>query len=249
MYFRSLFARKTTESIIIGVTVLLMCHFSVADLPSVISKCHLDGNLEKCAEQIINRIRPNVASGDFGNGVKVPSLEPLLLNKLVINTPELNVTLRNLVVSGPSSYQVKSVKIDPAKLSFNIKTYTPLYSFTALYNIRLKLGLIDIQGEGDMKGDLMGLNIHLRVQMAKQGNIVKLQKVQNRVKIDKGRFNFNNLFNGDKVLSQVGNDLINNESPTLLKIVTPALEKQIREVHEHILSKLFKSVTYDELFL
>lgn len=130
-------------------------------------------------------------------------------------------------------------RIDPAKLLFNVKTFTPLYSFTALYNIRLKLGLIDIQGEGDMKGDLsefnpldrhfsvfflllfvnsfasfssincifitflVGLNIHLRIQLANQGNSVKIQKVQNRVRIDKGRFNFNNLFNGDKVLSQV----------------------------------------------
>lgn len=75
-----------------------------------IRKCDRNVNLEKCAEQLLDELRPLFATGDFGNGVKVPSLEPLYLDKLALDGPELNVSLSNLVISGPSKYQVKGVK-------------------------------------------------------------------------------------------------------------------------------------------
>lgn len=46
------------------------------------------------------------------------------------------------------------------------------------------------------------------MQFTSQGTTLKLDKLQNRVTIDKGRFHFNNLFNGDKVLSQVSAEKI-----------------------------------------
>lgn len=48
---------------------------------------------------------------------------------------------------------------------------------------------------------------------------------------------------------KVGNELINAESATLLKIITPGLEKTMKQVHIDIVDGLFKSVTLDELFL
>lgn len=143
------------------------------------------------------------------------------------------------------------LRIDPEKLLFGVKLFTPVYSFTSQYRIRIKLGLLDVQGEGDVKGELskfnpldmffslclnnsclfplllylrflllyllsflfpfifrsyehlVGLNVNLRIQLGTQGNSVKLVKFQNRVKIDKGKYHFSNLFNGNNVLSQV----------------------------------------------
>uniref|UniRef100_A0A336M337 CSON008823 protein n=1 Tax=Culicoides sonorensis TaxID=179676 RepID=A0A336M337_CULSO len=190
--------------------------------PSV-KKCDRANNLESCAIKLLDEVRPFLAKGNFGNGIVTPPLEPLHLDNLALDGPELNVSLSNLIIAGPSNYQVKGVKIDPEKLLFNVKLFAPQYSFTAQYRIRIKLGIFDIQGEGDMKGNFSA------------NKLLKLEKLQNRVNIDKGQFHFNNLFNGDKVLSQVGNELINAESTTLLKIITPGLEKTMKQVHINIL--------------
>lgn len=133
MYFRNS-SVKTTGVIIIGVIILSMCRMCTSDLrkntfftppficlfssnsslciftAASIKKCPRNTNLEKCAEQLLDQIRPLLASGDFGNGVHVPSLEPLFLEKLALDGPELNVSLTNLMIAGPSKYQVKSVK-------------------------------------------------------------------------------------------------------------------------------------------
>lgn len=46
------------------------------------------------------QIKPNVATGDFGQGFITPIFEPLKLDNLTLIGPDLNVTLMNFEAYG-----------------------------------------------------------------------------------------------------------------------------------------------------
>lgn len=77
-----------------------------------------------CIKASIERARPFLAKGDFGEGFIVPKLEPLFIKKLAMESSDVNVTIHDLLVNGPSNFQVKKVKYD--------RMQTHLYIYTII---------------------------------------------------------------------------------------------------------------------
>lgn len=59
----------------------------------------------------INKLRPKLASGDLGDGVKTIPLEPLPLDNIHFKRgPEFSATFNNILVNGPSAFIVNKLR-------------------------------------------------------------------------------------------------------------------------------------------
>lgn len=66
--------------------------------------------------------------------------------------------------------------------------------------------------------------------------------------IDKAKFDLSNLFNGDPVLGNVGNQFVNQNSDLFIAELTPGMEKSLAKTFLGIVNVILKDVTYDEMF-
>lgn len=61
--------------------------------------------------------------------------------------------------------------------------------------------------------------------------------------------NFENLFNGDKLLSTTTNQFLNENWTEILKELKPVLTKAIGGIYKAIADPIFNKFPYEELFL
>jgi Haemolymph juvenile hormone binding protein (JHBP) len=60
----------------------------------------------------VEKIRPNLNSGDFGGGFEVPALEPMFIDKIAMNRgADFQAIFSNLTVSGPGRFIVQNLKL------------------------------------------------------------------------------------------------------------------------------------------
>lgn len=181
-----------------------------------IKPCPKTSNFDTCLKQVLEDIKPSLDRGDFGDGFKVASMEPMHQNSMKIMGPDLNISMTDLIVKGATTYKVVSVKSDLQKLSFDLGFLTPKLTYTAKYSVSQKFPVLnaDIKGQGNLSGvlskyrimcltmnennvDLTLDRVHarIRVRFVIVGDQVRLKKVQYKMKIDDGRFKITSLRN------------------------------------------------------
>ena len=56
-------------------------------------------------------LRPNLISGDFGEGFEIPKLDPLIIDEIKIsNGNDLQANFKNLSVFGPSNFKLLNLE-------------------------------------------------------------------------------------------------------------------------------------------
>lgn len=97
-----------------------------------------------------------------------------------------------------------------------------------------------------------GIDIKFRVKWSpyqQNGvNKIRFQKFQMRVKIRDGKLHLDNLFNGDPVLGDFGNQFINTRTQVIIQHLEPEIEKDLTVTCSKLLATLFRDVTFDEVF-
>lgn len=84
----------------------------------------------------------------------------------------------------------------------------------------------------------------------KQGKAyMQIEKSRLTYTIDKLLFDFTNLFNGNKVLSDTTNRFFNENSKQIHEELRPKLYEAIASIYQNLMNKAFATVPYDELFL
>lgn len=77
---------------------------------------------------------------------------------------------------------------------------------------------------------------------------VRFNRLQAKIKIEDQKIYLDNLFNGDPVLGQVGNQVINDNSKLFLSEIIPGLEKSLSKTFLDIANNILKNSTFDEMF-
>lgn len=77
---------------------------------------------------------------------------------------------------------------------------------------------------------------------------VRFDRLQVRIKIGGQKISLDNLFNGDPVLGQVGNEIINQNSDLFLGEIVPGLEKGLASTFLDIANEVLENATFDEMF-
>lgn len=79
-------------------------------------------------------------------------------------------------------------------------------------------------------------------------NYVYFDKLLVKFTVGKSRFHLDNLFNGDKLLSDVTNQFINENTELFLAEMIPGFEKSLAKTFLEIANVILKDVTFDEMF-
>lgn len=79
-------------------------------------------------------------------------------------------------------------------------------------------------------------------------NKLRFQKFQIRIRIKDGSLHLDNLFNGDPVLGDFGNQFINTRTQVIIQHLEPEVEKDLTVTFSKLLAILFRDVTADEMF-
>lgn len=77
---------------------------------------------------------------------------------------------------------------------------------------------------------------------------VKFEHLQMKISVGKARFRLENLFNGDRTLGEIGNQIINENSQLFVEEMIPGFEKSLSKTFLEIANVVLTDVTYDEMF-
>jgi hypothetical protein len=67
-------------------------------------------NLSSCIIDEVERLRPNIANGNFGEGFDIPSLDPWYVTEFPINIFDWNIKFSNIIVVGGSQFEIQNMK-------------------------------------------------------------------------------------------------------------------------------------------
>lgn len=244
------------HSSVILTVVVLIAFFggSFGAFPTTIKVCSRnDPELSRCVIESVNDLKPRLATGKISDDFKIPPLEPLALSTVNMDRgAEFKATFSELLVSGPSKFKVDNLKVNIEKLIFDFNIFLPKLSFKGKYDLKIKLLLLNIAGVGDLTGVIE--NNQARVKLlcenyTKDGKeYIRVKKLLVRIQIEKGRFDMKDLFRGDPVLSQAGNQFINENSRLFLDELTPGLERSLSETFKNTANEIMQQATFDEIF-
>lgn len=82
--------------------------FSASSIPSCPNKGLEEFN--SCLIDVLYGIKPQLASGNFGDGVTFERLEPLYTAALAVDTAELKINMSDSNIVGSTTFNVTSVK-------------------------------------------------------------------------------------------------------------------------------------------
>lgn len=112
--------------------------------------------------------------------------------------------------------------------------------------------VLDISGEGDFENLIVYSRMRIKMfgsKYEKNGKIyAKFEKVLVRIQPGKSKIVLKNLFNGDPVLGQVGNQVINQNQELLYDDLVPVMEKQFADTFKGITNQIIENADLDELF-
>lgn len=225
-------------------------------LPSKIKVCSRnEPQMEQCIINAVEHLRPALASGDFGPDFNVPKLEPQYFKRIKVQRGrDLEAVFTDVYVNGGSNFKIEKIEFQgsPMNLSFDYSLTIPRSNFSGKYALKMKILLLDLQGQGDITGELINTHISNKLRGYTERidgkDYVRFHRFNVRIKIDDGKFHMSNLFNGDPVLGEVGNQVVNENSKLFLEEFIPGLERSFSKIYTDIVNKLMRDATIDELF-
>lgn len=84
--------------------------FSKQSTAKVIKPCPKNQNFETCLNQVLEHIKPYLDKGDFGEGFKFTSINPIFLESMKIISPDLNISMSNMNLKGATNYKLQTAK-------------------------------------------------------------------------------------------------------------------------------------------
>ncbi|XP_055546855.1 uncharacterized protein LOC129731113 [Wyeomyia smithii] len=237
----------------VGLVVALNLAFACSEVSPVLQVCSVsDPNMGQCIANVVDKLRPNIASGNYGEGRVAAKLDPYYIEQLKIDHgPSFRANLNNVNVEGISQFEVRKIREDLANKRFNITAKLPSLLVYGKYDLNMNILLLRISGKGNFNLTLDNTLVSLKLQYdldPKDGkNYIKFKPVDMRLKFDGAQFYLQNLFNGDPVLEKVGNQAINSNPHVLLEEVRPSIEGHLRESLTEISNTVVKGAEEREL--
>ncbi|XP_059490190.1 uncharacterized protein LOC132205255 [Neocloeon triangulifer] len=230
-------------------------------LPSQLKPCSRNlsqPKLEACILENGKAAIPHLAKG-------IPSynllpLEPLHIPELRIDDAgttssiNLNLVMSSVDITGLKNTHFISVKNDLKSGDVEWKFYMPQISLLGQYNVTGRVLLLPLRGHGDMNITLDDLEVNysfrLKLLPPNKENVVYLKPEGNRLsfKTSKTHINLENLFEGQKALSDQMNIFLNENWRDLVTDLGPPIAEALSTATNQLMLTLTKQVPYDEIF-
>ncbi|XP_011171033.1 protein takeout [Solenopsis invicta] len=226
------------------------------DIPPYLKICHRnDSNLNGCIKQSIDLLRPYLKTGI--PALQIPSCEPLRVPQIEISQSAGPVSIRStytdIEVQGGTSFILKRVKIDMDNNRVKLKLYIPRLEMNAQYNMKGNILMLPLNGNGLAKGNFTDIDVTAIIQneryQSQKTNETHIRVTDFYVDFDVGNANIHldNLFNGDKTLSDSMNLFLNNNWKAVVAEMKPALENTVSEIFKTFANKIYSKVSLDTL--
>ncbi|XP_046977902.1 protein takeout-like [Vanessa cardui] len=208
---------------------------------------------ESCVTKLANILLPHLLTGV--QGIELPSIDPLYVDEVVGDLSILKYKFNNSTVLGFHNCKASNIKLDKEFTKLNYDFICPQLSMTGIYEIKGRLILLPVEGNGDFKMTTGKYLIHVESELKKSKG--KTDKIHGHIKNFKLKcealepiyFDFKNLFNGQKDLSdavhkfahenwqEVANLVQDPVFYASMKIIVTATNKYLKHVPlEEILS-------------
>uniref|UniRef100_A0A1A9UR65 Circadian clock-controlled protein n=1 Tax=Glossina austeni TaxID=7395 RepID=A0A1A9UR65_GLOAU len=232
-----------------------LSYIFASDLPPEIQKCKAGDR--KCITERINEIIRLYPKGNPTFGLDDFSL--IKLNKITAarkssNSPvQLNFILSNLELRGIEKLTMFSSKgfvkdIQNIELDFNI----PLLRINSLYELDGKLLLLPIKGKGNVEIILKDAHYVVTADIDlenRQGkNYIKFNKLVSVVKPKGTIFNFENLFDGNKELTDATNKVLTDSWQDVWSELGKDFNQAFADAVLLILTPIADAISYDDYF-
>ncbi|KAG5676048.1 hypothetical protein PVAND_005902 [Polypedilum vanderplanki] len=236
--------------------MMIACTVQSAKFPTDLEKCKYDD--EKCYINVANTIMKRGSKGYAELGL--PVFEPLFVNKIGIDQGGdgpvvLKLHMKDVNIHGFSGVKFKAIKglgknIDKAKI--DLKYTQPIFQMIGKYTTEGKVLVLPVQGDGNCNITLVNNDCHVKLltkKIEKNGkSYMQIDKIKFNFDTTDAKIVFENLFNGNKELSDTFNLFINDNWRDILKEIKPAMSESIAAVYKQIINNIFGNIPYDELF-
>ncbi|XP_070069952.1 protein takeout isoform X2 [Drosophila takahashii] len=212
-----------------------------------------DPQLERCIINAVYQIRPLLVHGNLGDGYKTPPLEPLALDNIELGrSSQFQAVFTDLEANGGSNFIIDRLIAKPLDISYDLWITLPRIDFRGKYSLHLNLLLLDIKGKGNMQGYCENAKASVKMRGSRYlrngKDYVKFTKMTMRIDFKDFKLNLENLFNGDRILGDVGNSLINNNQELYLNEIVPGLEQGLSKKFLDVANEILATATFDEMF-
>ncbi|XP_069681799.1 protein takeout-like [Periplaneta americana] len=233
------------------VGLLLVGVVGSASLPPYLKPCvRTDPNFNACALEHGNEAIPGLLRGD--KKYQIPNLNPLNFDQIKVAQSGLTLTFKDVKIFGLDQAQLENIDMDFDKQHFALWFNMPLLNLLAKYDIKGRLLVLPITGNGDSNITLVNNKFKFDVDFTKEdikGNVHAVLK-NPAANLTPGRMyvHLDNLFGGDNLLGTETNNFLNENWLEVFKDVGPSITEAIAQLLGKIINNISAHFPYDDLF-
>ncbi|KAH1024376.1 hypothetical protein HUJ05_003867 [Dendroctonus ponderosae] len=210
-----------------------------------------DPNLKNCMIASVEDLRPYLITGV--PEYNIPSLEPLIMTDFFADEAAgMKIIVSNVSAWGCTDFFVRGLEVNLDTLQFIVDVDIPKLRIEAHYHVDGKLLMVVVRGDGNMETNVTEVSARAVFQgkLNERGGkeYMTYNDVKLKVHVGGGSVKLENLFNGDKVLLSMINDVVNRNLDIFLKELMPVIEKALSSVFMEAGNAIVNSYPYDELF-
>lgn len=231
-------------------------HVQAAKLASTYFRiCHRsDPLISSCIKNTLEDLRPRLIEGIPDLGI-VP-VDPLNIPRLEYKEENENFkmkqVLKNLTVHGIRETKLLDVRMDLNNLTMQIQMLVPSLKLTADYEMEGKLLMLPAVGNGDctLKFTDVTIACHTAFKLVnrKGEDFLEVQDLKWTLDAGTSHFQFNNMFNGDKILGDTVNRFLNENSREAFQAYKYLPERAFSLIFRDISNKVYRQFSFTELF-
>ncbi|KAJ9577454.1 hypothetical protein L9F63_005955 [Diploptera punctata] len=224
---------------------------AVLPLPPYMKPCSLkDPDFNACVLQHGKDAIPEMIKGERKYGL--PVLDPVEIIELVLPSDHFKLHLKNVKLTGMKNVDLKSVIYDLKHHDFIIEMVFPVLQIVSKYEMDGRILLLPISGKGDlnMTVDNVQVKTHADLNLAKIDgrDHLKFTNFQTQAEPKQVHLHFTNLFNGNKLLGDEMNELLNKEWRDAWRDFGPAVIEAANKIIDGMTQSFSETVPFDEWF-
>ncbi|RZF37247.1 hypothetical protein LSTR_LSTR006573 [Laodelphax striatellus] len=239
--------------IFVNLCCFLGVFVSSKKIPDYVPVCKKSNpQFEKCILDAIEVVRPHLSKGIAK--MKIPPSEPLVIPMLEVvrdlESLRVNAKLKDLKVYGVTSFVVKKLKVDLAKLA--VYLMIPNMYVTAEYDVDGRLLVVPLRGKGLFKGNFTNSEADIKgtaktITNKKGTEFLQIKDIKAKIRVGDSAIKFNNQDRENAAITETAANFINQNKKEVLRIISPIVEEISEAFIVQFGNAIFRAVPMAEM--